>query len=137
MFRAPTFHVRQSLFVKSNKITQATALYRHFFFQYCFSGRVFQRIFHDRHTIRRPFNSGFESEKPFFVRLFIQGRSHFIIGDELAGSAVKIDIALNTTQTPHVLTFQIGTGAPTIHFERHGILAFFDIVGDIPFGRGL
>ena len=137
VFCTPTFYIRKGLFVKGNKITQTTALDRYFILQDCLSGSIFQTICQSRHTSRTSFNRYIKAENSFLILFLIQRRSYFIISYKLAWSTVKIDIPFNTTQPPHILTLQIGTCTPAIHFKCHGIFSFLYIVRDIPFGRSL
>ena len=77
-----------------------------------------------------------QRELPIFIQIFIQWRNYFIIGNILFGSAIQINIAFDSTQSPHILTFEIRPRTPTINFDSECILTLFHLISNIPFSRG-
>ena len=139
MLCAPSLYIRQILFIKRDKIAQSTGFYPDGILQDSFAFGVFQGISNrsGSRCNKRSLYGHFKSENTIFVFLFVQRCIQFVVGNVLFGSAVKIHIAFDTTQTPHILTFQISTRTPSVHFQSNHIFAFIEDVSNIPFGSCL
>ena len=109
MLGTPTFHILQALFSECDEVTQSARLDRHLTRQYRTSERIVQCIRYGCHTVCRPSDRNVESENTIFITFLFKSCVYLIIGYILFGSTIQIHITLNTTQTPHILTLQIGT----------------------------
>ena len=99
-----------------------------------FTRIIFQCIRNRTGSRRRSFHSYFQSEDTVFVFIFIQRSIQFIVGNVLFGSTVQVNITFDTTQTPHILAFEISTRTPTVNLQSHYILSIVQDIRDIPFG---
>ena len=128
MLRIPCFYFCNLLLIESDKVTQSTGLDVNGILQYCLSGSILQCISDGAGSSRRTFHRHFQIEDTFFVFLFIKGSTYFIVSNILFGSAIQINIPFDATQTPHILTFQISTRTPSVHFQSNHIFAFIESV---------
>ena len=104
-----------------------------FLFQDGFAIGIFQLVGDACVGIRFACDPDIQVEDTVPIGLLVECRDNFVIGNVLLRSTVEVDVAFDTAQAPHVLTFQVGAGTPAVHFQRDGVFTRLQFIGDIPF----